>query len=191
MNKQVQDRIVEAIVSGKGNEVLSVLYKETLSKVRQMVLKNNGNLEEANDIFQDAVLVFFKQVRNGSFKAEYDIDAYIYTIAKNLWIKRAMKITKNVPLEYLNETQTIAENALETVITEEKAEALEALMNKVGEECKKLLKLVAYEKRSMKEICVEMNYSSENVAKTYHYRCKKKFTEFIKTNSRLMELYKA
>jgi len=191
MNKQVQDRIVEAIVSGKGNEVLSVLYKETLSKVRQMVLKNNGNLEEANDIFQDAVLVFFKQVRNGSFKAEYDIDAYIYTIAKNLWIKRAMKITKNVPLEYLKETQTIAENALETVITEEKAEALETLMNKVGEECKKLLKLVAYEKRSMKEICVEMNYSSENVAKTYHYRCKKKFTEFIKTNSRLMELYKA
>ncbi|HVD98979.1 MAG TPA: sigma-70 family RNA polymerase sigma factor [Cytophagaceae bacterium] len=191
MNKQVQDRIVEAIVSGKGNEVLSVLYKETLSKVRQMVLKNNGNLEEANDIFQDAVLVFFKQVRNGSFKAEYDIDAYIYTIAKNLWIKRAMKITKNVPLEYLKETQTIAENALETVITEEKAEALETLMNKVGEECKKLLKLVAYEKRSMKEICVEMNYSSENVAKTYHYRCKKKFTKFIKTNSRLMELYKA
>jgi len=191
MNKTVQESIIKAIISGKGNEILSVLYKDTLSKVRNMVLKNNGNHEEANDIFQDSVLIFFKQVRNGSFNSTYDIDGYIYTIAKNLWIKRALKINKNVSLEYVDHKYSSSEGILEEVITNEKASALEEVMTKIGEECKRLLKLVAYEKLSMKEVCVEMNYSSENVAKTYHYRCKKKLTEFIKGSSHLMELYKA
>ena len=96
MNKSVQESIINAIISGKGNGILSVLYKETLPKVRNMVLKNNGNQEEANDIFQDAVLILFKQVRNGSFNTSYEMEGYIYTIAKNLWIKRALKINKNV-----------------------------------------------------------------------------------------------
>jgi RNA polymerase sigma factor (sigma-70 family) len=191
MNKSVQESIINAIISGKGNEVLSVLYKETLSKVRNMVLKNNGNQEEANDIFQDSVLIFFKQVRNGSFNPAYDIDGYIYTISKNLWIKRAVKINKNVSLDQVDYKYSQSEGILEEVITNEKANALEEVMTKIGEECKKLLKLVAYEKLSMKEICIQMNYSSENVAKTYHYRCKKKLTEFIKGSPHLMELYKA
>jgi RNA polymerase sigma factor (sigma-70 family) len=191
MNKSVQESIVNAIVSGKGNEILSVLYKETLPKVRNMVLKNNGNQEEANDIFQDAVLILFKQVRNGSFNTSYEMEGYIYTIAKNLWIKRALKINKNVSLEYVENTHIHTEGILEEVIKTEKATALEDVMGKIGEECKKLLKLVAYEKLTMKEICVQMNYSSENVAKTYHYRCKKKLTEFIKGSPQLMELYKA
>jgi RNA polymerase sigma factor (sigma-70 family) len=191
MNKSVQESIINAIISGKGNEVLSVLYKETLPKVRNMVLKNNGNQEEANDIFQDSVLIFFKQVRNGSFNPAYDIDGYIYTISKNLWIKRAIKINKNVSLDQVDYKYSQSEGILEEVITNEKANALEEVMTKIGEECKKLLKLVAYEKLSMKEICVQMNYSSENVAKTYHYRCKKKLTEFIKGSPQLMELYKA
>ena len=191
MNKTVQESIINAIISGKGNEILSVLYKETLSKVRNMVLKNNGNHEEANDIFQDAVIIFFKQVRNGSFNTSYDIDGYIYTISKNLWIKRAVKINKTVSLEHVENSFPYSENILEEVITKEKSTALEEVMGKIGEECKKLLKLVAYDKLSMKEICVQMSYSSENVAKTYHYRCKKKLTEFIKGNSNLMELYKA
>jgi RNA polymerase sigma factor (sigma-70 family) len=191
MNKSVQESIINAIVSGKGNEILSVLYKDTLSKVRKMVLKNNGNHEEANDIFQDAVLIFFKQVRNGAFNTSYDIDGYIYTISKNLWIKRAIKINKNVSLEHIENSYPYSEGILEDVITKEKATALEDVMSKVGEECKKLLKLVAYDKLSMKEICVQMSYSSENVAKTYHYRCKKKLTEFVKGSPKLMELYKA
>lgn len=191
MNKSVQESIINAIVSGKGNEILSVLYKETLSKVRNMVLKNNGNYEEANDIFQDAVLLFFKQVRKGAFNTSYDIDGYIYTISKNLWIKRAVKINKNVSLEHIENSYPYSEGILEDVITKEKASALENVMSKVGEECKKLLKLVAYDKLSMKEICVQMSYSSENVAKTYHYRCKKKLTEFVKGSPQLMELYKA
>jgi RNA polymerase sigma factor (sigma-70 family) len=190
MNKSVQEKIITAIISGKGNEVLSVLYKETLPKVRNMILKNNGNHEEANDIFQDAVIIFFKQVRNGSFNDSYDIDGYIYTISKNLWIKRAVKINKNVSLDHVENTFPYSEGILEEVISKEKANALEDVMNKIGEECKKLLKLVAYEKLSMKEICVQMGYSSDNVAKTYHYRCKKKLTEFIKGSPQLMELYR-
>jgi RNA polymerase sigma factor (sigma-70 family) len=178
MNKSVQEKIITAIISGKGNEVLSVLYKETLPKVRNMILKNNGNHEEANDIFQDAVIIFFKQVRNGSFNDSYDIDGYIYTISKNL------------SLDHVENTFPYSEGILEEVISKEKANALEDVMNKIGEECKKLLKLVAYEKLSMKEICVQMGYSSDNVAKTYHYRCKKKLTEFIKGSPQLMELYR-
>jgi RNA polymerase sigma factor (sigma-70 family) len=190
MNKSTQESIIKAIISGKGEEVLSVLYKETLSKVKRMILKNSGNEEEANDIFQDAVLIFYKQVKNGNFNASFEIDGYIYTIAKHLWMKRIQKMNKNVQLNIEIQEHPLVNSPIEEVITNEKATILESVMDKIGEECKTLLKFSSYEKLSMKEICEKMGYSSENVAKTYNYRCKKKLADLIKSNPHLMDLYK-
>jgi DNA-directed RNA polymerase specialized sigma subunit len=70
----------------------------------------------------------------------------------------------------------------------ERAKLMETILSSVGKSCYQLLKLVLYENLSLKEIAVEMGYSSEDVAKMTHYRCKKKLITELKNKTYLKEL---
>jgi RNA polymerase sigma factor (sigma-70 family) len=190
MDKATQEKIIHAILTGQGDKVLSVLYEEILPKIKGMILKNSGDEDEVKDVFQDAVVVLYKQVRKGSFNTSEDIGGYLYVIAKHLWMKRAVKMNKNVSLDMSDLPPNLNNEVMEVYINKEKESALENVMKKVGEECQELFRLVMYERLSMKEICVRMKYSSESVAKTYHYRCKKRLAELVKKDPHCIELYK-
>jgi RNA polymerase sigma factor (sigma-70 family) len=189
MDRKTQEGITQAILTGRGDNVLSILYKEILPKIKNLVIKNNGNEDEAKDIFQDAVIILYKQVRNGNFNSSEDLEGYIYIIAKHLWMKRVRKINKNINIDQTDIPQNLNNEILDVYISKEKEAAIKNIMSKVGDECKELFSLVMYEKLSMKEICKKMGYSSENVAKTYHYRCKKKLAEMVKNHPDIIELY--
>ncbi len=63
------------------------------------------------------------------------------------------------------------------------------LMDQLGERCKALLTLSVFDKRSMKEICGIMGFSSEDAAKTGNYKCKQRLMKLIKVTPSLMELF--
>ena len=46
---------------------MSSLYKETFPKVRNYILKNSGDEDQAKDIFQEAYLSVWQQVNAGDF----------------------------------------------------------------------------------------------------------------------------
>jgi RNA polymerase sigma factor (sigma-70 family) len=187
--EDIDKEIIECIKSRQNEKALSYLYSHTLKKVKAYILSNNGSKDEANDIFQDAVIIFFKAVIAGTFNKEYSVDAYIFSISRNLWINTAKRKRKLVHVDIENEP--VAESSksqLEQIISKEKREAINLAYSKLEDSCRKLLGLIAYEKISMKELMAKLNLTSENAAKTMHYRCKQSFHKIIKENS---ELYNA
>ena len=56
------NEILKAIKNQQDDKVLNNLYDSVLPKVKRYICSNSGNEEEAYDIFQDAVLIFYKQV---------------------------------------------------------------------------------------------------------------------------------
>lgn len=184
--------ILKAIKSGEHNKVLSFLYDSPLKKVRQYVMKNNGTKDDANDIFQDAVIIFFNQVRNNKFEEKYDIDGYIFSISRNLWIDKIRRDSKMVNYEYPDQYKDESDhtNHLDDLISKEKSNAMGIVFKKLDDKCQKILTYVIYEKMSMKQICEKMGYSSEDVAKTNHYRCKQALTKIVKSDIGLVNLLK-
>jgi len=53
--------ILEAIRNGEDG-VLMHLYKQVLPKIKNYILKNNGSEDDAKDIFQDAVVIFYNML---------------------------------------------------------------------------------------------------------------------------------
>jgi RNA polymerase sigma factor (sigma-70 family) len=187
-----EKKIIQSIQTGANSIALQYLYDVSLKKVRQYILKNNGSKEDANDIFQDAVIVLFNQIRLDKFNENHSIDAFIYAVARNLWIDKVRRDKKFTSFDsnsdYLNRSSDT--DHLEYLIQKEKSSAMQQVFKLLDEKCQKILQFVIYEKRTMKEIKELMGYSSDDVAKTNHYRCKQYLSKLVKSNTGLVDLLK-
>lgn len=189
--KDINAVIIDCIKNRQNEKALSYLYNHTLKKVKSYILNNSGSLDDANDIFQDAVIIFFKSVLENKFESNASVDAYIFTISKNLWINTAKRKRKLVHVDIENQhISTNSDSQLNTIISKEKRTAIDVAYSKLDEGCRKMLGLIAYEKLSMKELKEKMELTSENAAKTMHYRCKQAFHKIIKENSELLNALK-
>ena len=56
-----------------------------------MVKALGGNQVDAEDIFQDSLLIFYEKTIAGTLHIEASPEAYIMGIAKHLWIKQKRK----------------------------------------------------------------------------------------------------
>lgn len=182
--------ILQAIREGKDSEALSYLYKATLKKVRNYIIKNSGNKEEADDIFQEAIMIFFLKVKQGEFEENHSIDGFIYTIARNMWINKAKRHARHRAYEaqVLKENPFDDEDQLTSMLDREKSAAMESLFNRLEENCRKILKYAIYDRLSMREISVKMGHKNEKVSKAQHYRCKQYLARMVKENKHILEI---
>jgi RNA polymerase sigma factor (sigma-70 family) len=189
---KIDSKIIQCIQKGENDPALAYLYEHTLKKVRRYVIQNNGTLEEASDIFQDAVIIFFNQVKQNKFNEQYGIDGFIYSVSRNLWIDKVRKDKRlqNKDLSLMESDVPDTFDLLGDLITREKSSAMKQVFQKLDEKCQKILRFSIYEKLSMKEISEKMGYASENVAKTNNYRCKQYLQKLVNEDKNLLNLLK-
>ncbi|HTF82814.1 MAG TPA: sigma-70 family RNA polymerase sigma factor [Cytophagales bacterium] len=181
--------IINAIRTGNNSFVLNHLYKVALPKIIRLVIQNNGDEEEAKDVFQDAVVALFNTVKLNKYDENREIDGFLYFVARNLWINRIKK--RNRQQDIMDtKLDEYTDSPLVSMISEEKQTAINELMEQIGTQCKELLKYAMYDGLSMKEIAQKMGLSGETVAKTTHYRCKQKLAKLIYGNKTLISLFK-
>ena len=173
----------KAILKGEDNQALEYLYKNVLPKIRSYITNNNGNKEEADDIFQDVVINLYRKIKTKELSEIENIEGYIYLACKNLWVNRTNKLNKRNSLDSVQEFEETSNNALNSIIDDEKKSAFKSLINQVGERCKELLYNVIYNQLSMEEIAEKMSFANANAAKTHHYRCKQKLAELVENDS--------
>ncbi len=192
MQKDQEIILINRLKDGDDSEILEYLYKQTLRKVRNYIIKNNGNTEEANDIFQDAIIILLNHIRGGKWDFKHDLDAFMFSISKNLWINKVRKDKRLVNYEHLGqfENESDFKDQLTELIDKEKAKAYRTVFEKLDEKCRRLLNMVMVERLSMKVISIELGYSSEDVAKARHYKCKQTLTQFIKNDVELVKLFR-
>ena len=181
--KRRDAEILEYIRTGKDNKAIALLYKSEFKKIASMVRSRGGNEEDAKDVFQDTALAFYKQLKLGRYNDNYEIGAYIYTIARNLWINKLKKDGRLTGLEEIAEKLTDEDEIVAKTLTLERERKVNLLFKQLGETCKKLLVLAYYHNLSMQEIAMKMGFKSETVAKSKKYKCKKHLIDKIKTEA--------
>ena len=62
--KRLSDQEILAGLRKRDNRVLQFIYKNSFNPVKQLVLHNAGSENDAEDIFQEALIVIFKKLRD-------------------------------------------------------------------------------------------------------------------------------
>lgn len=173
--------IIESIKNGKDDIVLKELYRHVLPVIKTHIKRNGGTNEDAEDVFQDAVITLYKQIKLNKYQEiGSGVGGFLFTVSKNLWYNKLKKNNKITLTDEHTNTESGDSSILEQIITEEKINTIQQLLNEVGEQCKKILSLSIYEKMPMKDISKEMGFKSDDVAKSIHYRCKKKLGQLAR-----------
>ena len=160
----------------RGDETaLDYLYKKYYPMMTKMVLKNNGTVEEANDVYQDALIVFWQKVISGDLKITSKISTYLYSICKNCWLK---ELSRKKRLSYTDQEGSIVQSEPEDIMSKVVQDAMEVL----GDPCKNVLTYYYFNEMSMSEIADRMNYSNADTVKAKKYKCKKRLDVLIKKN---------
>ncbi len=159
----------------RGDEhALEVVYQKNYRMMMRLVQNNSGTEQEAKDIYQEAVVVFWQKAVSGNLVLTSKISTYIYSICLNLWRKELDRKKRHTNEEY-DKPHYQQHDA------EEKAKIVRECIDQLGETCKKVLSYYYFDGMSMKEIAERVGFANTNTAKTKKYKCKKKLDEIIKT----------
>lgn len=169
------------ILAGEDDQVLKRLYVDVFPKTRSYILKHNGTKEEAEDLFQDCVLIIYTKSSEQTLGEVDNIGGFMMQIVKNLWINRVKRKARQQYMESLPELSEEM-GLIEMLENEEKATLIKWMLDQIGEKCKDLLLLSVFQKFTMEEIAQKLGYTSANAAKTNNYRCKEKLIQLIEKN---------
>lgn len=146
-----------------------------------LVTKNNGSEEDAEDVFQDSLIIVFKKINANEFDLNCSFRTYLYSVSRNLWLQ---KLTKR-------RQYTVEFNDIENFVTfpdyaskESNLEELEKLrlyqqhFLTLSDDCQKVLMLFM-KKVALKDIAVQMGFKTEKYAKTRKYLCKEELKKRI------------
>ncbi|MFK7812261.1 MAG: RNA polymerase sigma factor, partial [Maribacter sp.] len=152
------------------------VYTTVFPKVRLHILKNNGNEERAKDVYQEAFIACWKNIKADKFSEEGNVEAYLYTIAKNKWTDylRSSEYKKTVVDENrLESLKLVDDSKIDESVEDANRNAMQKALKQLGDNCKTLLDLFYFERKSMDEISQTMNLASAS-ARNQKYRCMEK-----------------
>ena len=92
--KAENDKILHGILSGD-QYTFDELYEVEFPKIVRLVTKNSGTLDEAKDIFQDALVVLIEKAYRKELDLTCSIGTNLYSICRNIWLERLRKV-KNI-----------------------------------------------------------------------------------------------
>src|SRR6478752_10482798 len=130
----------------RGDEsALDFLYRKNYRMMVKMIIKNNGSEEEAKDVYQESLIVFWQKAQTEEFVLTSKISTYLYSICQNLWRKELERKSR-----LTNEESDASE--IFDMDKKERIEAINNCINDLGETCKKILTYYYFDKLSMTDI---------------------------------------
>ena len=82
--------ILDGIFDGD-KDVLRYVYDEYYPTIQVLIFRNSGKDEDAEDIFQDTLMIIYQKVRKNDLKLECSFKTYFYSISRNLWLQKLEK----------------------------------------------------------------------------------------------------
>ena len=160
------------LLSGN-NDVLSALYKKYYNIVLKFILYNSGTSAAAQDVYQETIIVLFESVKKPGFELKCQLQTYIFSIAKRLWLKELKKNGKTFLFKESEENNLVdvSEDLKEFDEKEAEIEKMNNSLIDLGEPCSELIKDFYINKLSMEEIAEKFGYTNADNAKTQKYKC--------------------
>jgi len=183
----------EAILEGlrlRSDYIINFIYKEFFPLIKFLVTENGGAGEDAEDIFQDGIIIIYNKISLNELRLTSSFKTYMYSVCRNLWLQKLSKrkaifdkLTDveeyiDLPKDVLHEA-SIEETELHRII--------QIHFLSLADDCQKLLRLFI-KNIPLREIASMLGYKTEKYAKTRKYLCKEELKKRIATDPRSQKI---
>ena len=160
---------------------LRALYTDHFPMVRQYVLKNSGTVADAQDVFQESVMVLWLTVKEGRFKAGADgeVGGFLFRVAKNKWLD-TVRSAAHRNMKIVHEDRILAEPIDVQDDIEERIVRLRGVYDKLDDKCRSVLDQFYFERKDLATIAKAMGVDEESI-RTIKYRCMMKLRAVRRT----------
>ncbi|MFN2456697.1 MAG: RNA polymerase sigma factor [Chitinophagaceae bacterium] len=159
-------------LANNNRKAVETIYKENYNMVQSLIINNNGTIDDARDIFQEAMIILYEKVKSGTLELNCQLKTYVYSVSRRLWLKRLMHQNKFI---LARDNELVIAEADDDVKEYERRNRelniMEKALNSVGEPCKSLLEGFYMQKKTMQEIATSFGYTNADNAKNQKYKC--------------------
>ncbi len=181
---------VQRLQAGKDPEAnFRVLFESYYHPVQRFFVRKGFPPEDALDLTQETLIGIYKGVRD--FRHEARFETWLYRVATTTYLKRlrtgsAVKRsgveTSFDDIAPAQEPPEPSEDQLETVMDDERRQALREAIDELPEKMQKCLKLRIYDELSYRQIATVMKLKI-NTVKAHLFQAKEKLRERFKDDS--------
>lgn len=164
----------EALLADRG-QALTRLYRQAFPAVRRYIGRHGGTTQDAQDVFQDALVIFYEQAVGENLTLTAAPATYLVGISRNLWHHEQRRRAR-LPHEALPDD-------LESLATEEPEEATLAVLNYVeqlGAKCRSVLLAFYYFQQPLTQIAAANGYRSVRSATVQKFKCLERLRDSVR-----------
>ena len=182
-----ENKLLKAFLE-KDEDTILYMYKKYLPEISKYVCTNGGTHDDARDVFQEALMVLYKQGQDSKFELTASIKTYVFSICRYQWLKNLQKNKKIDSIKGALDLQDFNSNIISQLEKAEQFLILQDHISKFKGNNRKILEL-HLQKYSTNEIAKQLGLSRLYVRKK-KYECKKQLIKSIKSDPRYKEIKK-
>ncbi len=152
------------------------LYKSAFPAVARYISKMGGSFDEAKDIFQDALVIFYEKAVTNTSLIKTNEKAYLLGISKHLWLNKFKDNNLHTSID-----------GMDIIIGDDEEQPSESrlmhFLETAGKKCMDLLRSFYYDQLPLADAARLFGFSGVRSATVQKYKCLEKVRETIKERS--------
>jgi len=199
--EKYSDKAILNGIKNRKDSILEYLYREYYPQILRIILKHNGNEQDARDLFQEALIIIFNRLRKGDLVIKYSFHNYFIVLCKFIWFRQnniksgfdPEQLADESPVALKTEPDVVQEGPgdkiYEEYIETQSEKIFQRHYRKLPGDCKRVLKMF-FRKKSFREISDKMKYTGEDYARRKKYLCMQQLMKMINEDPEYKELKK-
>jgi len=175
----------EIIIKGIRNQdktILKAIYYTYFPVVKKIVQDNMGSEEDAKDVFQEAIIIIYRRIKEGNLEIHTTFKTYIYSICRFMWKKELAVSKENIDnLTVFLEYENLPDVNIDEYKKHKQYKLYQKHFRKLEKGCRKTLKMFLKNK-SLQEIAEKLDLSYDYI-RIKKRRCKEQLIRYIKEDS--------
>jgi RNA polymerase sigma factor (sigma-70 family) len=151
--------------------IINKVYKTSYPVILNWIRKNNGDADDAKDIYHEAFIIIFRKISADDFSLKCSFSTYLFSICKHLWFQELRKRSRFSSIGILDITD-VPNSEPDDNIEEIKLNIFLNQISQLETRCRKLLLLYS-EKRSLSEIMKIMGFLNTQAVADKKKNCRK------------------
>lgn len=171
--------------------LIATIYKNWGAECKRFVLSNNGNTQDADDLFQESLLTILKQAKSKKIELKVPFGGYLYFIYRNKWIDTLRKqknyLLRIQEIERYTDKYTSEQIANETEFGNKKMQLFYDCFQQLEDFCKTIIG-GRLKKMTSKQLMDLLKLPTANAVNFRMHKCRKQLKKLIEQHPDFDEL---
>jgi RNA polymerase sigma factor (sigma-70 family) len=167
-------------IRSRDRDAFIYLYEHITGAIKHFVKTNGGQDVDADEIEQNVIVHLYEKVVEGKFTLHENtkLSTYLFAVGKNMWFKKSSRVMKYSSQEEIMDYVDDVDLWFTDDISILENEVVMAL-SFIDKDCKNILTLYYYDKKSMREISEILGSISEENIRKRKYKCLQKLKRVV------------